>query len=285
MTTNNQGTVLITGASKGIGEDCALYLIAKGFTVFAGIRDPKDGERLRAQAGENLIPVRLDVTETSDIQAAVSQIKAHVGERGLAGLVNNAGFALPGPLEFLPLEDIRWQLEVNPFGQIAVTQAMLPLLRKAGGRIVNMSSISGRISSAFVGPYSMSKFALEAFTDSLRRELLPWNMHVASIEPGNIDTPIWKTSRQTIDNIFEKFPPRAAELYGEMMERIGENINRADGRGLPPVVVSEAVHHALTARKPRVRYGVGPGTRRLIFLLRFLPDSLIDWYTRRQLYS
>ena len=190
----DRGAVVITGASTGIGEACALHLDKLGFRVFAGIRKAVDGDSLRQRASERLVPVRLDVSDQMEIDEAARHIIQALGGHGLAGLINNAGIVVGGMLEFLPLEALRRQLEVNVVGQIAVTQALLPSLRKARGRIVNIGSVAGLISSPFTGAYSASKFALEALTDSLRMELRPWKIHVSLIEPGFIQTPILKKS-------------------------------------------------------------------------------------------
>src|SRR5579862_2288927 len=184
----NPRAVLITGASTGIGAACALYLDARGFRVFAGVRNPADGEALRARSSSRLAPVLLDVTNSDSLRDAAAVINETVSETGLHGLVNNAGIAVGGPLEVLPLDDLRRQFEVNVVGQLAVTQAMLPLLRKARGRIVNMGSIVGRAPVPLVGAYSMSKAAVAAMTTALRLELDLWGIDVSLIEPGAIAT-------------------------------------------------------------------------------------------------
>lgn len=263
--------VIITGASTGIGAACARYLDQLGFRVFAGVRKAADGEALAAGARSGLTPIQLDVTKAEEIAAARAAVEAEVGAAGLAGLVNNAGIGAGGPLEFVPLDGLRYAFEVNVFGAIAMVQAMLPLLRAGRGRIVNMSSIGGRIAYPFMGPYNSSKWALEALSDSLRRELRPWGIHVAVIEPGNIQTPIWGKARTLADNV----DPRAQALYGPGLEFAMNVVNRAEGTGLPPEVVARAVAHALVARRPRTRYVIGRDAR-LVNVLRFLPDTLLD---------
>ncbi len=179
--------VLVTGASTGIGRATGLYLQARGFRVFASVRRETDAADLSGAT-----PVLLDVENAESIRAAADAVGAALEDGALQGLVNNAGIAVSGPLEFLEMSDLRHQFEVNLFGQVAVTRAFLPLLRRAkNGRIVNMSSISGRITAPLLGPYSMSKFALEAFSDALRRELSPFGLSVSVVEPGAIKTPIW----------------------------------------------------------------------------------------------
>jgi NAD(P)-dependent dehydrogenase (short-subunit alcohol dehydrogenase family) len=194
MLNGNDKTVVITGASTGIGAACAWHLDRLGFTVLAGVRRMEDGEALKAQASTRLQPIILDVTDTKSIEEARQVVAELVGARGVAGLVNNAGIAVAGPLETVPIADLRRQFEVNVIGQVAVTQAFLPLLRRGRGRIVNMGSIAGRAAMPVMGPYSASKFALEALTDALRLEVQQWGIQVSIVEPGAIATPIWTKS-------------------------------------------------------------------------------------------
>lgn len=279
-----QKSVLITGASKGIGEACAVYFAKQGWRVFAGYRSKRDGYRIKQLGGKNLDVVKLDVTKEDQIKEAARLIEEQVGGKGLDGLVNNAGSAVGGILEYIPLDDLRWQLELNVIGQVAVTQAFLPLLRKAKGRIVNMSSISGIFSSPLVGPYSMSKFALEAFTDSLRRELMPWEIDVISVQPGSVATEIWETSMRRAEKIKKGLPKKAFKLYGKIIEeRLSKPINTKDM--MPPQDVVDAVFDALTSEKPKTRYQVGKDTKQIKFLSRFMPDRFFDWMVERTLYK
>lgn len=266
--------VLITGASTGIGAACALWLEEKGHRVFAGVRKASDGENLRHMAGANLIPVVLDVTEPQSIQAALEAVGRQCPQ--LDGLVNNAGVALSAPVEFLALEDLRRILEVNTVGQVAVTQAFLPLLRPAKGRIAMMSSISGKVSAPFFGAYSASKFALEALSDSLRRELRPWGIWVSVIEPGNIKTPIWNKGVDWGEQMKKDLPARALELYGPTLDGVIGYVRRQAGIGANPNQVAQAVEHALTSARPRTRYAVGRDAQMAAFLLKLLPDGLVD---------
>ena len=220
----DKGAVVITGASTGIGEACALHLDKLGYRVFAGIRKSADGESLRRRASERLVPVRLDISDAMEVAQAARIIIEMLGGGGLAGLINNAGIVVGGMLEFLPLDALRRQLEVNVVGQIAVTQAFLSSLRKARGRIVNISSVSGLISSPFTGAYSASKFALEALTDSLRMELRPWKMHVALVEPGFIQTPIASKSLAAAEELKSQLP-------AEAVHRAEGRQRSVDGRG------------------------------------------------------
>ena len=277
------GAVVVTGASSGIGRACALHLAALGFQVFAGVRRAEDGAALRAASSDRLTPVLLDVADETSIRAATETITAAVGAAGLAALVNNAGIGVAGPLEFLPLAEFRTQLEVNVTGQLAVTQALLPLLRQGRGRIVNMGSIGGRIAAPFVGPYSASKVALEALTDALRMELRPWGLHVAIVEPGTVATPIWEKSVARADRLMQALPPQAQTLYGAAFTamRAGAERTGKEGLGVPPEVVARAVTHALTARKPKTRYLVGWDAR-IAVLFTLVPVRLRDRVILRQ---
>ena len=271
----NRGTVVITGASSGIGEACAIYLAQNGFQVFAGVRKEADGSALQQKVTTNLQPLMLDVTNSEQITEAAHFVSEEVGNAGLAGLVNNAGIAVAGPVEFVPIDDLRWQLEVNVVGQVAVTQAFMSLLRTAKGRIVNMGSIGGRSSTPFFGPYSASKFGLEAITDSLRLEVAPWGMHASIIEPGAVKTPIWEKGEADAKKMVEKFPPEADDLYGKTMQRMMQITRSLDQAGIPPIEVAKAVFHALTAENPKNRYVVGRDARQRVWLER-LPDWLRD---------
>jgi NAD(P)-dependent dehydrogenase (short-subunit alcohol dehydrogenase family) len=276
-------SVLVTGASTGIGDACARLLAERGWHVFAGVRTEADAERLQA-ASKNITSLHLDVTRSGDIANASKRIGDEVGDQGLQGLVNNAGIAVAGPLEFLQGDELRRQFEVNFFGLVELTQAFIPQLRTGHGRVVNISSIGGRATSPFNVPYSASKHALEAFTDGLRRELRPWKIHVASVEPGSIDTPIWKKSLSAADEMRAKLPPEAEKLYGIAMQRARQQAVDAAARGIPSIEVARVVYHALNARKPHTRYVVGRNTRLAIWLIRFLPDEWVDWAIGRVLY-
>ena len=280
MRNGTKGTVVVTGASTGIGAACALRLDKEGFHVLAGVRQAADGDALQHAASDRLIPMRLDVTDATAIATASQIVARAVGDAGLAGLVNNAGIAVTGPLEFLPIDQLRVQLEVNVIGQVAVTQALLPFLRMARGRIVTIGSISGRLAAPFFGPYSASKFALEALTDSLRGELRPWGIHVAIVEPGNIATPIWQKSLAAADTLIAQAPAEALRLYGPAIA--GVRRYAANVRGIPADRVAKAVVHALTAQRPRTRYLVGRDAR-FAALVAHLPDHFRDWLLARML--
>jgi len=268
--------VVVTGASSGIGEACARRLAGAGFHVFAGVRSAEDGERLRSEAGGGIAPLQIDVTDGAAIAAAAAEVAAGCDGGGLAGLVNNAGIAVPAPLEHQPIDDFRRQIEVNLVGQLAVTQAFLPLLRRGHGRIVNVASIGGRVAVPLIGAYAASKFAIEGLSDSLRRELRPWRIHVAVIEPGAIATPIWDKGAQSGDELVERMGPEAAARYGPLIDVVRAESVRNGQVGLPPDAVAKQVEHALTARRPRTRYLVGRDARSRAPLARLLPDRVLD---------
>jgi NAD(P)-dependent dehydrogenase (short-subunit alcohol dehydrogenase family) len=264
------GTVLVTGASSGIGEATAIHLREVGFTPIAGVRKDEDAERLEALG---LRTVKLDVTDADGIAAA----RASLGDEPLAGLVNNAGIAVGAPLEFLPIDTLRHQLEVNLIGQIAVTQAFLPALRRARGRIVNVSSIGGRVALPLVGAYNASKFGLEGASDALRRELRSHGVDVILIEPGGVKTPIWKKGEALADEITEDLPPEAERLYGRLIARVRAETRKIDEElGSEPRAVAEAIATALTARRPRARYLVGNDARQRAVAAKLLPARVMD---------
>jgi NAD(P)-dependent dehydrogenase (short-subunit alcohol dehydrogenase family) len=272
----DKGAVVITGASTGIGEACALHLDKLGFRVFAGIRKAADGEALRHRASARLVPIRLDISDETEVELAARNVTEALRGEGLAGLVNNAGIVVAGALEFLPLDALRRQLEVNVVGQVAVTQAFLPPLRKAHGRIVNIGSVSGLIASPFSGAYAASKFALEAVTDALRMELRPWKIHVSIVEPGNIQTPIWEKTVAAAEALRAQLPPEASHLYGPYREAARAFAQRSAAEAAPPEVVAKAVARALLSRWPRTRYRVGRHAGFEVRLGRWLPDRWRD---------
>lgn len=266
-------TFLVTGASTGIGRETALLLARSGHTVFAGVRRAQDGESLVAEGAGEVRPVILDVTKPKEIAAAAALI-AKNGR--LDGLVNNAGMASAAPLEFIPIEEFRRQIEVNLVGQLAVTQAVLPLLRASSGRIVNVTSIGGLIAGQMLGPYNASKFALEALTHVLRQELAPWGIRTIAIEPGQIATPIWGTAAKNSDRLMAELDPQVLELYGKRIAGAQAMAKNAAAHGLDPVKVAEVIQKALTAKNPRTRYPVGTDAKIGSALLARLPDRLRD---------
>jgi len=271
-------TVLVTGSSTGIGAACVAMLAGRGYRVFAGVRQDEDAGRLRALHGDAVEPVRLDVTKPDEIEAVAAQLAGETGAAGLNGLVNNAGVAVAGPLEFLPIEELRRQLEINVIGQVAVTQAMLPQLRRAKGRIVFVGSISGRSALPITGAYAASKFALEAIADALRVELRPWGLHVSIVEPGVIRTPIWDTALARARRMRNSAPQELDQYYGSLLAGVERRATNAaqGGHGRPPAAVAAAIGHALNAARPRPRYVIGLDARIRLWINALLPTRWRD---------
>jgi NAD(P)-dependent dehydrogenase (short-subunit alcohol dehydrogenase family) len=264
------GTVLVTGASTGIGEATVLHLKTLGFDAIGAVRKDEDAERLE---GRGVRTMRIDVTDADQVAAA----REELGDAPLAGLVNNAGIAIAAPLEFLPPDQLRHQLNVNVVGQVAVTQAFLPALRRARGRIVNVSSIGGRVALPLVGAYNASKFALEGLSDALRRELRPFGVDVIVIEPGGVKTPIWGKSTEAAEGMLDAAPPDARELYGKLIDGVRTRTQKiARETGSDPSEVAEAIGTALTADKPRTRYLVGSDAKLRARMAKVLPDRVMD---------
>jgi len=268
-------SVVVTGASSGIGRASARMLGRAGFRVFAGVRREADADSLRAENVPGMEPLRLDVTDAASIATARETVEKAVGEAGLAGLVNNAGIGIAGPLEFLPLDEMRLQLEVNVIAPLAVSQAFSPLLRRGCGRIIYVGSSSGYLAMPLVGPYCASKFALEALADSQRLELQPWGLHVALVQPGAIATPIFDKSNARADALMATLPPETERFYGPIIAAIRKGVADQVSRAKPPETVARAVLHALTAAHPRTRYKVGADAW-IEWALSCLPDRLRD---------
>jgi len=281
--------VVITGGSSGIGYACALELDRRGVPVFAGVRSEQAEQRLRQAGSERLRTIRIDITDTASITAAAEQVAGQVGAQGIGGLVNNAGIVITGPMEFIPLDRLRHQFEVNVFGHVAVTQTFLPLLRKGRGRIVNISSISGLVAPPYFGPYTASKFALEALSDVLRVELRHWGISVSVIEPGNTATPIWHKARSWSDQLITELEPELAHrlsdedrrLYEADFEAMRRATEHMTNTAMPVKKVVRAIMHALFAPRPRTRYPVGSRSRLAYYAARLLPDRWLDWILRR----
>jgi NAD(P)-dependent dehydrogenase (short-subunit alcohol dehydrogenase family) len=282
-------SVLVTGASTGIGRATAMRLEAGGWRVFAGVRRQEDADALTASASDRLRPLILDVTDPDQIAAAAERIGEEAG--ALHGLVNNAGIAVPGPLETLPIEDFRRQVEVNLTAQVAVTQAMLPLIRQAPtvpfsrngsernharGRIVFISSIGGRIAFPLNGAYHAAKFGVEAVGDVFRQELMPWDISVSIVEPGSIDTPIWERGEREADAIEARASESQEQLYGQAIEGFRRVVRETAERGVSPERAADAIEHALTAAHPRARYLVGVDAKVQARIAPVVPTRLWD---------
>lgn len=275
-------SVVITGTSTGIGWGTAKVLIANGFRVFGSVRKTADAERLAAEFGASYVPLLFDVTDEAAVKAAAAHVRAALAGETLAGLVNNAGIAVAGPLLELPIEDFRCQIDINLTGVVIATQAFAPLigtdrtLEGGPGRIVNISSVGGRNGVPFLAPYNASKFALEGLSESLRRELLPFGIDVIVIGPGAVATPIWSKAEELDITRYLNTP------YGPPLERLRAYMLTAGEHGLPPERIGEAVLQALTTAKPKVRYAVSPQPLQ-DWAVRNLPRRLIDHVIGRRL--
>jgi NAD(P)-dependent dehydrogenase (short-subunit alcohol dehydrogenase family) len=274
-------SVLVTGASTGIGRATALRLDSAGWRVFAGVRREADAETLREAGSERIAPLILDITDGEQIAAAAARIEAEAGT--LDGLVNNAGIAVPGPLETIPIEDFRRQIEVNLTGHVAVTQAMLPAIRRAPGRIVFVSSIGGRIAFPLTGAYHAAKFGIEAVGDVFRQELRPWGIAVSIVEPGSIDTPIWQVVNDGAGAVGDRAHADQEALYGGAIASYRKVVKQLAERGIPPDKVAVAIERALTSSRPRSRYLVGLDVKLQTRARAFIPTPVFDWIVARMM--
>ena len=268
--------VVVTGASTGIGRATALHLDSLGLRVFAGVRREQDGRDLQREASDRLTPLQLDVTDEGNVAEAARVVGDAVRDSRLAGIVNNAGIAVAGPVEFVPLTEWRRQLEINVLGVVSMVQAFTPLLRESHGRIVSVSSLGGRLSQPLAAPYCASKHALEAISDALRLELLPWGIRVALIQPGAVKTPIWDKGMRAGAELMRAAPRELRDLYGAAVQIATKMAMHENETGVDPIQVARAVEHALLSSRPRTRYPVGRQAKLLIPLTRFMPDRLKD---------
>lgn len=275
--------LLVTGSASGIGYACVHALVSAGAHVFAGVRREADLEKF-SELASNVTPLMLDVTDGNAIRSAASMVADRTGGQGLYGLVNNAGYAFACPLEFVPLDQLRQQFEVNVIGQLAVTQAMLPALRTAVGRIINVNSISGHIAGPYVGPYAASKHAFASLNDSLRLELRSFGIKVVQIIPGDIATPIWDKSRQRADELRDEIAERLAvglpesvqAVYTTDIQAMRAATNRFAKEAIPVQRVVDQIMRALLSKRPAIRYVVGARAWGAVHVLKMLPQSLRD---------
>ena len=275
-------TVVVTGASSGIGAAVVRRLDGAGYRVFAGVRSVADGETLRRGGSERIVPLLLDVTDAAAIRDAAAMVREATADEGLDGLVSNAGIGTSGPLEFTSLDDVRRVLEVNLVGSLAVAQAFLPMLRRKRGRIVFVGSMSGRYGGSMLGAYVASKFALEGLADVLRREVRRFDVRVCLVEPGPIASRIWEKARADAKAARSRLPPEANDLYGADLDGIAARIDREESIAAPVEQVANVVEKALTAPRPKARYPVGKGMKTAALFLRLAPDRLVDWVSRRR---
>ena len=273
--------VLVTGTSSGIGRATALYLAARGCHVYAGVRKPADGTALAEAAAGELTPLMVDVTDPAQIAAATQAIEGHVGDTGLAGLVNNAGIGVFGPLELITIEQFRRQLEINVTGQLAVTQAVLPMLRRARGRIVMIGSIGTRFTPPFIGPLAASKATLVTLTTALRQELAPWDIRVVLVEPGSIRSDAAGKLDADARQVMSQASPDGRALYQDAFLHLVAFFSALHHKGSPPEEVAKIVERALTIRRPRASYLAGKNARRMALAAAVLPPAAQDALRRR----
>ena len=273
---NTNKSVVITGASSGIGRASVLRMSQAGWKVFGTVRKEADRERLRREGGPNVYPVILDAQDGASISAAAKEVETLLQGHGLDGLVNNAGIGTVRPVEYARPEDLREIFEINVFGQIAITQAFSFLLRRAKGRIVNITSIGVNIAIPFGGLLNASKSAFGMLSDTMRLELRPFGIRVSAIEPGAISTPAVEKTLGDMERVIANLPPEGQAQYGSMLHHFGQLAYEREKSGSSPDVVANAVHHALTSTRPRIRYRVGKHAKVLAALPRILPESLLD---------
>jgi NAD(P)-dependent dehydrogenase (short-subunit alcohol dehydrogenase family) len=269
-------SVVVTGASTGIGRATAKLLLDKGFRVFGSVRKQADADRLKSELGANFTPLLFDVTDEAAVLSAAREVRAALNGETLAGLVNNAGIAVAGPVLEISADQFRRQMEVNVIGPIIATQAFGPLLgadpslKGAKGRIVMISSVAGKNGNPLTSPYSASKHALEGLTESLRRELMLFGIDVIIVAPGPVKTPIWSKGQEAVDlDNFKNSP------YLPALQKVGAYMKHLDSIGLPPEKIAERVHDALTLPHPKVRYQIAPDPMRHI-ITSWLPKRVVD---------
>ncbi|PRX10904.1 UNVERIFIED_ORG: short-subunit dehydrogenase [Martelella mediterranea] len=268
-----QELIVVTGASSGIGAATAQEMARRGYHVLAGVRREQDARDIQ---GPNIEPVLIDITHPDDIAALAQRIDTDPPGRALRAVVNNAGIGTNAPVEVFDLDAWRKLFEVNYFGHIAVTQKLLPALLRSKGRVINISSVGGRIAMATYGPYAGAKFALEALSDSLRRELAPSGVDVVVIEPGAVQTKISGRAIAVANNVAAAMTPEQTERYGALIHAVTAQAAAADKTGAKASVAANVVVRAITSRRPRTRYGVGREAA-LLGLMSLLPDKVIDW--------
>lgn len=276
-----QKTAVITGASSGIGHSCVARMSRAGWRVFASVRKASDRDKLRAEFGERVYPVLMDMENELSIAAAAQEIESQLAGRGLDGLVNVAGIGLVRPLEYASMHDLRQIFEINFFGQVACIQAFSRLLRKQRGRIVNITTVGVNLALPFGGLLNASKSAFAKVSDTLRLEMHPFGVRVIAIEPGSISTPAVDKTLGDLEQVIRNLPPEAQAQYGSLIRRMGRRGYEMEKNGSSPDVVAEAVHHALTSKRPRIRYRVGKHARLLATLPKVLPESVMDALLRK----
>lgn len=276
MTTPGKRSVIVTGASSGIGKACVARMTRSGWIVIAGVRKSTDADKLKREFSDSIVPVILDVEDQDSIHAVAHEVQAKVDRQGLHGLVNVAGIGMTRPLEYVNPEDLEKMFRVNVFGQIAVTQAFLPSIRTAHGRIVNISSIGAHIAIPFFGLLNATKAAFGLLSDAMRLELRPFGIRVSTVEPGSIHTPAVDKTLGNVEEVIRSLDPAGEARYGAMMRQFTRRAYKREMAGSAPEVVAESVHHALTAKRPRIRYVVGKDARLLSILPKVVPERALD---------
>jgi NAD(P)-dependent dehydrogenase (short-subunit alcohol dehydrogenase family) len=272
--------IFISGATSGIGLASALTLATHGWQVFAGGLPTDDFSSL---AHPNITSIQIDITDAQSVTYAKTTIETHLGDQRLSALVNCAGINLPAPLELLTIEQLQRQLEVNLYGHLRVIQTFLPHLRSTHGRIINISSVMGKVVMPLLGAYSISKHALEALTDGLRLELSPWRIRVSLIAMGAVQTPMTTAMDALIQNNYDQQTPTDQALYGDLYANMQSALHTQETNAIPVTAVVNAITHALTARKPKTRYYVDGATKGLIAMRKFAPDNIGDDILKRAL--
>lgn len=275
-------SILISGASSGIGKALSLGLDQLGYQVFAGVRKSEDADILRKQGTERLCPIILDITQPEVVAEACERVGEKTG-RELFCLINNAGIANSAPMEFLPLQDFHQQMEVNLFGQLTLTQACLPMLRKEHGRIVFISSVEGRLVTAFNGPYACSKAALVAMADALRLELMPWGIAIVVLILGSVQTPIWGKAAKTGGEIVRRSPAEAWKLYGKYQKQGGKFYQQTGLHGMEANKLVPVIHRVLQSHHPKPYLLVGKDALIFELMAKLLPVRWRDWLVLRQM--
>jgi len=277
QTEKEKNAVVITGTSTGIGHATALLLDRSGYRVFAGVRSKQDRDKLCGEGSERLCPLILDITNQAQIDAAAALVSEQLGPpQGLGGLINNAGICEPGPLEFMALDRLRRQIEVNLIGQVAVIQAFMPLIRKGRGRIINVGSATGRFALPMLGAYVASKCGLEGLSDALRRELRGWRIPVSVIEPGTVETAMWDKTPDSPEGLPHGRIEDKEHIYDELTQAVRELMQQGRRVAVEPEVLAQVIKKALEARRPKARYRRGPGSHMALIGSR-LPELLTDW--------
>lgn len=271
---SSKGAIFVTGASTGMGEHCAVELAKRGYRVFAGVRKPADGEALKAQASV-IEPVIVDVANEAQVKDAARVVEQALSGAPLLALWNNAGISVNGPIEYIPLAELRRQFDVNVFGQVAVTQAFLPMLRKSKGRILITGSIGGFFTTPMLTPYCMTKYAMEAFADGLRRELRPLGVQVILLEPGGIKSKIWEKGVSESEDFIKNAPAEMMETYGWLVNRVRKLVPKMESDAKSPDEVLRCVVDALESPKPKTRYRMGANAQAQ-WVIAKLPDRTQD---------